>query len=644
MRFFDSSHQKEPLSRLQNPADKQRLPAGKTKLLLILVLAVLSRNKCLNIGCADREESAEKLLGEGFGFSNDLQIEGVKVTAGSRFTRSLKGKILFFHALLGSGCFCFEGRKGFMHDRRKLRVVRHCERLQAAELPVGRFRVALISSLAPGCRNLCETRIEGNEDRKISHAEGDIDDLADFLRKPRTHLHDVSFIRAENADRTPRFIAAQAMTIRVMLGAGEMVAHQRLGILNGSLALGREEHGETAAGVRVLFKRRIEALLHYPDTRVVVSAVAVVVTCISLGKIEFTVGFRVVESLFDSKFNQVLRGHLVVGRRVISLEASLVAGGKIGVGWDTLRKPVVAGTGFKVPNLGFVNERYAKTFTAPLRFNDAAEFCSAFACGAAAAMDDLGRPRSDILGISMPGFGTSSGTRASAEALMRGLGIEFRTIDIRPACRQHFADIGHPEDRYDVVFENAQARERTQILMDVANAVGGLVLGTSDMSELALGWATFNGDHMSMYAVNAGVPKTLVQYLVRVFGEMHPELEVVLAGVLATEISPELLPPDAAGRIQSTEAALGPYALHDFFLYHVMKSGFARAKIETLAAIAFPEVDKALLSKTAATFFRRFYAQQFKRSSMPDGPKIGSVALSPRGDLRLPSDLGPIES
>lgn len=263
---------------------------------------------------------------------------------------------------------------------------------------------------------------------------------------------------------------------------------------------------------------------------------------------------------------------------------------------------------------------------------------------AAAAMDELGRPRSDILGISMPGFGTSSGTRASAEALMRGLGIEFRTIDIRPACRQHFADIGHPEDRYDVVFENAQARERTQILMDVANAVGGLVLGTSDMSELALGWATFNGDHMSMYAVNAGVPKTLVQYLVRVFGEMHPELEEVLAGVLATEISPELLPPDAAGRIQSTEAALGPYALHDFFLYHVMKSGFARAKIETLAAIAFPEIDKALLSKTAATFFRRFYAQQFKRSSMPDGPKIGSVALSPRGDLRLPSDLGPIES
>ena len=175
---------------------------------------------------------------------------------------------------------------------------------------------------------------------------------------------------------------------------------------------------------------------------------------------------------------------------------------------------------------------------------------------AAAAMDDLGRPRSDILGISTPGFGNSSGTRTSAEALMRGLGIEFRTIDIRPACRQHFADIGHPEDRYDVVFENAQARERTQILMDVANAVGGLVLGTSDMSELALGWATFNGDHMSMYAVNAGVPKTLVQYLVRVFGEMHPELEVVLAGVLATEISPELLPPDAAGRIQSTEAAL----------------------------------------------------------------------------------------
>ena len=175
-----------------------------------------------------------------------------------------------------------------------------------------------------------------------------------------------------------------------MLGAGEMVAHQRLGILNGSLALGREEHGEAAAGVRVLFKRRVETLLHDPDTRVVISTVAVVVTRIGLGKIEFTVGFGVVESLFDSKFNQVLRSHLVVGGRIISLEASLVAGGKIGVGWDTLRKPVVAGTGFKVPNLGFVNKRYAKTFTAPLRFNDAAKFCSAFACGAAAAEQYVG--------------------------------------------------------------------------------------------------------------------------------------------------------------------------------------------------------------------------------------------------------------
>ena len=179
--------------------------------------------------------------------------------------------------------------------------------------------------------------------------------------------------------------------------------------------------------------------------------------------------------------------------------------------------------------------------------------------------------------------------------------------------------------------------------MDVANSTGAIVLGTSDMSELALGWATFNGDHMSMYAVNAGVPKTLVQHLVRTYADMHPELKDVLEDVLSTEISPELLPPDAAGRIQSTESTIGPYALHDFFLCHLMKSGFGRAKIEKLARIAFPETDEALLKKTAETFFRRFYMQQFKRSAMPDGPKIGSVALSPRGDLRLPSDLGAIE-
>lgn len=262
---------------------------------------------------------------------------------------------------------------------------------------------------------------------------------------------------------------------------------------------------------------------------------------------------------------------------------------------------------------------------------------------AARAVDMIGRPRSSILGISMPGFGTSARTRGSADALMAALGIESRTIDIREACRAHFRDIGHPEDRYDVVFENVQARERTQILMDVANAEGGLVLGTSDMSELALGWATFNGDHMSMYGVNAGVPKTLVQHLVRTCGEMEPELAGVLEAVLSTEISPELLPPDAEGRIQSTESAIGPYVLHDFFLYHLMRSGFARAKIERLARIAFPETDPELIARTAQNFFRRFYAQQYKRSSLPDGPKIGSVALSPRGDLRLPSDLGRIE-
>ena len=262
---------------------------------------------------------------------------------------------------------------------------------------------------------------------------------------------------------------------------------------------------------------------------------------------------------------------------------------------------------------------------------------------AAEAFDRLGRPRTDILGISMPGFGTSEGTKASARRLMEALGIESRTIDIRPACRQHFADIGHPENRYDVVFENAQARERTQILMDAANAESGLVVGTSDMSELALGWATFNGDHMSMYAVNAGVPKTLVKHLVVAVGEMRPELGGILKTIAETEISPELLPPDASGRIQSTESTIGSYALHDFFLFHLMRSGFAREKIVALAKIAFRGTSTEEIERTAEIFFRRFYAQQYKRSSMPDGPKIGSVALSPRGDLRLPSDLGRIE-
>ncbi|MDO5531454.1 NAD(+) synthase [Sutterella sp.] len=259
------------------------------------------------------------------------------------------------------------------------------------------------------------------------------------------------------------------------------------------------------------------------------------------------------------------------------------------------------------------------------------------------AFDTLGRPRSDIIGISMPGFGTSARTKESARTLMTALGITQREIDIRPACRQHFADIGHPKDKYDVVFENVQARERTQILMDVANASQAIVIGTSDMSELALGWATFNGDHMSMYAVNAGVPKTLVKHLVSTMGLIHPELKDVLDVIVSTEISPELLPPDASGRIQSTESTIGSYVLHDFFLFHMMRFGYAKEKIVRLAKIAFPATDPAEIERTAATFFRRFYQQQYKRSSMPDGPKIGSVALSPRGDLRLPSDMRAIE-
>lgn len=260
---------------------------------------------------------------------------------------------------------------------------------------------------------------------------------------------------------------------------------------------------------------------------------------------------------------------------------------------------------------------------------------------AAAAMDELGRPRSDILGISMPGFGTSSGTRASAEALMRGLGIEFRTIDIRPACRQHFADIGHPEDRYDVVFENAQARERTQILMDVANAVGGLVLGTSDMSELALGWATFNGDHMSMYAVNCSVPKTLVRYIVQYeAGSSAPALREVLLDILDTPVSPELLPADENGQIaQKTEDLVGPYELHDFFLYHLLRFGSRPRKLFRMAKYAYGgRYPDDVIRHWLKTFCRRFFQQQFKRSCIPDGPKVGSVTLSPRGDWRMPSD------
>ncbi len=251
----------------------------------------------------------------------------------------------------------------------------------------------------------------------------------------------------------------------------------------------------------------------------------------------------------------------------------------------------------------------------------------------------LGRPASDIIAVTMPGFGTSAHTRTNSEELMRLCGVTARTISITEACARHMRDIGHPEDVFDVTYENIQARERTQILMDLANQENGLVIGTGDLSEAALGWCTYNGDHMSMYGVNCSIPKTLVKYLVSAYAGMHPELEAVLTSICNTVISPELLPLAADGRIsQSTEAAIGKYDLHDFILYHFVRNGFEREKIVALSSIAFPQVSREILEKTAETFFRRFFSQQFKRSCMPDGPKVGSVSLSPRGDWRMPSD------
>ena len=251
----------------------------------------------------------------------------------------------------------------------------------------------------------------------------------------------------------------------------------------------------------------------------------------------------------------------------------------------------------------------------------------------------LGWPMKDIIAITMPGFGTSAHTRSNSDRLMELCGVTARTISITEACIQHMRDIGHAEDVYDVTYENIQARERTQILMDVANQENGLVIGTGDLSETALGWCTYNGDHMSMYGVNISIPKTLVKYLVSAYAELHPELEEVLKSICDTVNSPELLPLSADGQIsQSTEETIGKYDLHDFILYHFIRNGFEREKIMALARIAFPRVEQETIEKTTETFFRRFFSQQFKRSCMPDGPKVGSVSLSPRGDWRMPSD------
>jgi NAD+ synthase (glutamine-hydrolysing) len=245
----------------------------------------------------------------------------------------------------------------------------------------------------------------------------------------------------------------------------------------------------------------------------------------------------------------------------------------------------------------------------------------------------------------MPGFGTTARTRGNAEKLAELLGLSLRVIPIGDAVLQHFRDIGHDPAQHDVTYENAQARERTQILMDVANKLGGLVVGTGDLSEAALGWMTFNGDHMSMYHVNAGVPKTLVRYLVSWCAEelFSGETAAVLNDIVATPITPELLPLSAGQQLeQKTEETIGPYELHDFFLFHTVRYPFGPAKVYTLARQAFGErYDSATLLKWLATFYRRFFSQQFKRSAMPDGPKVGSVALSPRGDWRMPSDASP---
>lgn len=262
--------------------------------------------------------------------------------------------------------------------------------------------------------------------------------------------------------------------------------------------------------------------------------------------------------------------------------------------------------------------------------------------------DKLQLSRKGIVGVTMPGFGTTDRTYNNAVNLMKSLGITLREISIADAVKQHFNDIGHDINVHDVTYENSQARERTQILMDLSNQLGALVIGTGDLSELALGWATYNGDHMSMYGVNAGVPKTLIKYLVKfvAMSEDSDETRSILLDIIDTPISPELIPADEAGNItQKTEDLVGPYELHDFFLYHIIRFGYRPSKIFMLARKAFdgsnPEAlfyDDETIKKWLTIFLRRFFNQQFKRSCLPDGPKVGSVSLSPRGDWRMPSD------
>ena len=257
------------------------------------------------------------------------------------------------------------------------------------------------------------------------------------------------------------------------------------------------------------------------------------------------------------------------------------------------------------------------------------------------AFDLLGIERKNIECVTMPCFGTTDRTYQNACKMTQKLGANLTEVNIKDAVRTHFRDIGHPEDKHDVTFENSQARERTQVLMDIANMTGGMVIGTGDMSELALGWATYNGDHMSMYGVNGSVPKTLVRHLVRYYADTcnDNELQAVLYDVLDTPVSPELLPPKDGEIAQKTEDLVGPYELHDFYLYYILRFGYEPKKIYRLAQYAFAGTyDDATILKWLKTFYRRFFMQQFKRSCLPDGPKVGSVSVSPRGDLRMPSD------
>ena len=262
----------------------------------------------------------------------------------------------------------------------------------------------------------------------------------------------------------------------------------------------------------------------------------------------------------------------------------------------------------------------------------------------AGAFDLLDIPRENLICVTMPCFGTTDRTYQNAVSLIKELGATLKEVRIEKAVRQHFADIGHDENNHDVTYENSQARERTQILMDMANQYNGMVIGTGDMSELALGWATYNGDHMSMYAVNCSVPKTLVRYLVLYYAETteNKKLSEVLMDVLDTPVSPELLPPVDGVISQKTEDLVGPYELHDFFLYYMLRFGFPKAKLYRMAKLTFDGVyDDETIKKWLDKFYWRFFSQQFKRSCLPDGPKVGSVAVSPRGDLRMPSDASP---